>query len=321
MAATLPLTLGFGEYDRTEALRTGEVSPEGIDLTYECISPPSAIFGRMLHDEAFDASEMSLSNYLMGLSQGDRRFIALPVFPSRTFRHSFIWINAEAGIREPRDLIGKRIGCPDYSMTALLYIRGLLQHEYGVAPDSVRWVRGRPEKTVLKLPAGVQVEDAPAGARLPDLLESGAIDALASTSPPPRSPRIARLIPNSREVEAAYFRRTGIFPIMHTVVLRRPIYEANPWAAASLANALQRAKEIAAERLRRDSSGVRSLPWGETDLEELDDLFGGDAYPYGVAANRATLEAALDYSYEQGLSERRLALDDLFAPEAVAALG
>src|SRR5207248_5863943 len=194
----------------------------------------------------------------------------------------------------------------DYSMTALLYIRGLLQHEYGVQPQDVRWVRGRREKTNLKLPAGVQVEDAPAGETPDSLLTSGRIDALASASVPAcfhdGAGNVARLIPNSREVEAAYFRKTGIFPIMHTVVIRRPVYEANPWLAGSLMQAFEASKQAAYARLRRNH-GLYSLPWLESDMDEVRDLFGGDAYPYGIEPNRPTLEAAVTYSYEHGLSD------------------
>jgi 4,5-dihydroxyphthalate decarboxylase len=311
------LTFACGDYDRMQALLDGSVQPDGVDLDCQVIAPPSEIFGRMLLHEEFDVSELSLSNYLMGLSQGDDRFVAIPVFPSRQFRHSYIWINTKAGIREPKDLIGRRIGIPDYSMTALLYIRGLLQHEYGVRPRDVTWVRGRKEKAKLQLPQGIRVEDAPAGETLDALLTSGRIDALASASVPAcfadAAPNVARLIPNAREVEAAYFRRTGIFPIMHTVVIRRPIYEANTWLAGSLFRVFEAAKQAAYERIHR-AHGIYSLPWLEEDLEEVRELFGGDAYPYGIQANRRTLEAAVAYSHEQGLSDRLLSLDELFAP-------
>ncbi|HLG71470.1 MAG TPA: ABC transporter substrate-binding protein [Chloroflexota bacterium] len=314
--AKLELTFACGDYDRMQALLDGSVQTEGVELHGQVIAPPNEMFGRMLLHEEFDASELSLSNYLMGLSQGDDRFVAIPVFPSRQFRHSYIWINTQARIREPKDLIGRRVGIPDYSMTALLYIRGLLQHEYGVRPRDVTWVRGRPEKAKLKLPEGIRVEDAPAGETLDSLLTSGRIDAIASASVPAcfaqGAPNVARLIPNAREVEAEYFRRTGIFPIMHTVVIRRCVHEANPWLAGSLFAALEASKRAAYDRIHR-AHGLYSLPWLEEDLEEVSDLFGGDPYPYGVEPNRRTLEAAVSYSHEQGLSDRLLSLDELFA--------
>ena len=317
----LKITLACGEYDRTRALMDGTVQLEGVDIKYLAIGQPSEIFQRMLHGEEFDVSELSFSNYLMGIAQGDRRFIAIPVFPSRMFRHSFIWVNTGCGIVNPRDLAGKRIGCPDYSMTALLYIRGLLQHEYGVLPQDMRWVRGRKEKAKLDLPPGVRIEDAPAGQSLDTLLERGDLDALASAMVPPAfrkgTPAIRRLFPNARQVEREYYLKTGIFPIMHVIVIRRPIYEANQWLAKGLAEAFQKAKADSYARLNDHVSHLYSLPWAELDFEESRQLFHGDPYAYGVAPNRPTLEAMTTYSYEQGLCKRLVPLEELFAPETI----
>ncbi|MBI4494460.1 MAG: ABC transporter substrate-binding protein [Chloroflexi bacterium] len=321
----LAITLACGDYDRTHALADGSVEPEGVDLNYLPVSPPGEIFWRMLRHEEFDASELSLSNYTMGLARGDTRFVALPVFPYRTFRHSSIWINTEAGIREPRDLIGKRVGCPEYAMTALLFIRGLLQHEYDVPPEAMRWFRARTERVELNLPPGVHIQDLDGGQSLDSRLERGELDAATSASMLPGflkgSPRIQRLFPNAREVEAEYYRRTRIFPIMHIVAIRRAVYERNRWLARSLAKAFQAAKERADESARRHISGTCSLPWAALEYEHSQQVFGGDPYPYGVEPNLPTLEAATLYSYEQGLSPRRVAVEELFVPEAVDVFG
>ena len=223
------ITLAFQDYDHTRALIDGAVTVEGYDLRTTTISPPSQIFLRMLNKEEFDASEMSLSNYMIALGHGDRRFVAIPVFPSRMFRHSYIWINTNAGIREPRDLIGKRVGIADYSMTALLFVRGMLKHEYNVLPEDIHWFRSRSEHVSIKAPAALRIDNIEKGQTLDSLLEEGKLDAVAVTSPPQSfqrgSPYVQRLFPNAREVEAEYYRRTKIFPIMHLVVLRRAIYE------------------------------------------------------------------------------------------------
>jgi 4,5-dihydroxyphthalate decarboxylase len=317
--AKLALTLACGDYDKTHGLADGSVEIEGVDLNYLAIEPAGEIFWRMLRHEEFDASELSLSNYMMGVARGDDRFVALPVFPYRVFRHSSIWINVESGIREPKDLAGKKIGSPEYSMTALLYVRGLLQHEYGVAPQDLHWHRGRTER--LTLPPSLHIEDLRPGQTIDDMLESGELDVVASTSVPKGflqgSPRIERLFPNAREVEADYFRRTRIFPIMHVVAIRRQVYERNKWLARSLAKAFQEAKDRSYERLRRHISGLYSLPWSTSDFEDAWRIFDGDPYPYGVPANRPTLEAATQFSFEQGLSDRKLQVEDLFLPEAM----
>jgi 4,5-dihydroxyphthalate decarboxylase len=319
----LALTLACGDYDRTRALADGSVQAEGIDLNFLAISPPNEIFWRMLHHEEFDASELSLSNYTMNFSRGDTRFVAIPVFPYRTFRHSSMWVNVDAGIREPRDLVGKRVGCPEYAMTALLYIRGLLKHRYGVLPEDIQWYRGRTERVNLDLSPAIRIQDVEPGKNIDDMLDSGELDAVFSTfTPRPYengSPRIRRLFPNCQEVEAEYYRDTGIFPIMHVVAIRRAVYEQNRWIARSLAKAFQAAKEDANERLEREISAVYSLPWATLAWEESRRVFGGDPYKYGVGPNRATLDAAMRFSYEQGLSAREVAVEELFAPEALDA--
>jgi 4,5-dihydroxyphthalate decarboxylase len=320
--ANRSITIGCRDYDHTRALADGSVKVDGTDLKFINLSPPSQIFLRMLHDEAYDASEMSLSNYMIALGKGDRRFVAIPVFPSRVFRHSYIWVNTEAGIARPEDLRGKKIGIADYSMTALLFVRGLLHHQYGVAPEDIHWFRRRSEHLSIEIPPGIRIDNIARDQTLDDLLETGELDAVAVTSPPRAflkgSPMVRRLFPDSRAVEAEYYRQTGIFPIMHLVVVQRALYEQDPSIAVRLAQGFQTAKEMAFEAYEE---GLSSLPWLNLDLEYARQILGEDVYPYGVKNNLPTLEAAALYSQEQGLTTRRFAVSELFAPETLDLFG
>lgn len=316
------ITLAIQDHDHTRALVDGSVTVEGLDLNVVILSPPSQIFLRMLNKEEFDVSEMSLSNYLIALVHGDRRFVAIPVFPSRVFRHSYIWVHADAGIQDPKDLIGKRVGIADYSMTALLFVRGLLKHEYNVLPEDIHWFRRRSEHVSIQAPPTLRIDNIEKGQTLEGLLEARKLDALAVTSPPQSfkngSPVVRRLFPDAKRVEAEYYRRTKIFPIMHLVVLRRAIYEKNPFIATALTQAFQRAKQQAYATLEERLS---PMPWMNLDLEYAQQTLGSDLYPYGVKPNLPTLEAATLYAYEQGLTERRFAVNELFAPETLELYG
>src|SRR5215204_4810842 len=265
----LRLTLACGPYDRTQALRDGTIRPDGIDLNYVTLQP-AEIFWRMLQYREFDASEMSLSNYTTLVSGGSPPFIAIPVYPSRVFRHGYFFINTEKGIASPRDLKGKRGGVPEYSMTAAVYMRGLLQHEYGVKPTDVQWVQGRADRLGRKLPSDIRLTQAPAGAELGDLLESGEIDFMMTANNPLSfrrgSPKVARLFPNYGEVEKDYYRRTKIYTIMQTVVIRREIYDRDPWVALSLYKALCRAKDYSYRMLEDAGSPKASLDRKSTRL-------------------------------------------------------
>jgi 4,5-dihydroxyphthalate decarboxylase len=320
--ANIALTLACQDYDHTRALADGTVRPAGIDLKVVNISPPSQIFLRMLNNEEFDVSEMSLSNYLIALGNDDRRFIALPVFPSRVFRHSYVWINANAGIEKPQDLKGKRVGIADYSMTSVLFTRGFLTHQYGLRAQDIHWFRRRREHVAIAVPEGIRLDNIGKDETLDDLLEQGKLDALAVTQPPRTfvagSPNVRRLFPHARAAEADYYRQTKIFPIMHTVVIRRAIYEKQPSLALELAKAFQAAKEQCYERL--EEKGF-PLPWLNLDLEFAQQVMGRDIYAYGVRASLPTLEAATLYSHEQGLTKRRLEVGELFAPETMDWIG
>ncbi|HEX9463650.1 MAG TPA: ABC transporter substrate-binding protein [Alphaproteobacteria bacterium] len=318
--ANLRLNFACGPYDRTQALRDGTIRAEGIDLTYLALQP-AEIFWRMLQYKEFDVSEMSLSNYTMLVAGGNSPFVAIPVFPSRVFRHGYFFINTEKGIKSPKDLVGKRGGVPEYSMTAAVYMRGLLEHEYGVKPTQIEWVQGRADRLKHGLPPGVRLSQAPAGTELGDLLERGELDFLMTANNPLSfrrgAPNVKRLFPNYRELEQDYYRRTKIYPIMHTVVIRREIYERDPWVAQSLYAALCKAKEYAYRMLVETGSPKASFAWLQPMIEEEQAIIGKDWYPYGIEQNRPSIDALLQYNHEQGLSERRLKLEELFVPSTM----
>jgi len=316
--ANKTVTIGMRGYDHIRALAEGRVKVDGVDLKFVNISPPSQIFLRMLHDEEFDASEMSLSNFMIAIGKGDRRFVAIPVFPSRVFRHAYIWINSKAGIAKPQDLKGKRVGIADYSMTALLFVRGLLQHEYGVMPEDIHWFRRRSEHVAIDTPPGIRIDNIAKDQTLDDLLETGQLDAVALTSPPRAfrqgSPSVQRLFADCRAVEADYYRRTKIYPIMHMTVIRRALYEQDPGLAVRLTQGFEAAKKLSFEDY---DEGLASLPWLHLDLEFARKVIGADVFPYGIKANAATLDAATMFSHEQGLTKRKFAVAELFAPETI----
>ena len=310
------LTLACGRYDRTQALIDGRVRVEGVDELVCLALRPGETFWRMLNHEEFDASEMSLSSYTILRSEGDERFVALPVFPSRVFRHNALYVRRGSPIRDARSLKGKRVGVGDYQMTAAVWTRGLLQHEYGVRPDDVTWLVGKPIRAIRQ-PAAVSIEIVPEGATLEQRLESGEIDALMSVMIPQGLGRtVERLIPDFRRVEHEYFRKTGIFPIMHTLVLRRAIYEANPWLAVGLYRAFTRARDMALAHAYDTDALTVSSPWIIDELERSREV----AWDYSIEGSRPTLEALVQYLDEQQLTRRRMKVEELFAPNVAPAL-
>jgi len=320
----LYLTVACGDYDRTRALQDGSVQPEGIRLNYLPLQAEE-IFWRMGGHREFDASEMSLSNHITMVSRGNSPFVAIPVFPSRFFRHSCVFINADSGIHGPKDFKGKRIGAPEYSITAAVWIRGMLQDDYGVKTHEMQWFvggqeePGRKERVALKLPAEIKVSSIPADKTLNGMLESGEIDALISARAPSSfikgSPKVRRLFPNYKEVEMDYYKRTRIFPIMHVLVIRGEVYERHPWVALSLFKAFREAKDRAiGTMLKITNTHASTLPWLFAEVEELKALFGTDWWPYGIEPNRHMLETLIRYMGEQGLTDRPLKVEELFAP-------
>ncbi|HZS82261.1 MAG TPA: ABC transporter substrate-binding protein [Stellaceae bacterium] len=322
----LRLTLACWDYDRTRALADGSVVPEGIDLNYLTL-PVEETFFRMLRNREFDVAEVSLSSYVVSLGGAEPPFIAIPVFPSRFFRHSCIFIAAKSGIREPKDLAGKRIGVPEYQMTAPVWIRGILQDEYGVDPASPEYLTGgeeqpgRSEKVPVEIPPRFRVRPIGPGETLAAMLAAGEIDALYTARAPStyatRPRAVKRLFENYVAVERAYYRKTRIFPIMHAVAIRREIYLANRWIAQSLAKAFAAAQRATYESLATTAALKAMLPWQNAHVEEARREMGDDWWPYGFAANRHVLDTFLRYHHEQGLSPRRLRPEELFAPETL----
>jgi 4,5-dihydroxyphthalate decarboxylase len=282
-------------------------------------------FWRQLRYQEFDGSEISFSSHILARSRGDERFIALPVFTSRIFRHAAVYINTGKGIQKPEDLKGKIVGVPEYQMTAALWLRGLFQHEYGVHPRDIKWrsggleMPGREEKLALKLPPDIDLAPIPRGKTLSQMLDAGEIDALFTASAPSSftkgSPNVKRLWEEYKDVEGAYYRKTGIFPIMHAVALKRSVYKENPWVAQSLYKALLASKNVALKNLQLSGTLHVALPWLLPEVERTRKIMGDDWWPYGIDKNRKTIEAMCQYSYEQGLSEKLMKIEDLFAPE------
>ena len=323
----LRLTFSCWNYDRTRALADGSVRPDGIDLVY-LTQPVEETFFRMLRYREFDCSEMSLSSYVASLNNENPPFIAIPAFPSRLFRHSCIFVSAKSAIRKPEDLKGKRVGVPEYQMTAPVWIRGILSDDYGVKVSDVEHFSGgeeepgRDEKIKLNLPKEIRVRPIGPTQTLSRMIADGEIDALVTARAPStfqsRPNDVKRLFPAYVEQEKEYYRRTKIFPIMHTVVIRRDVYTKNPWVAQSLYKALVAAKAQAYELYHQTAAMPAMLPWFVAHVEEARREMGDDWWPYGLEANRNVLDTFLRYHHEQGLSKRRFAPEELFAKETMA---
>ena len=323
--ARIPLALACGPYDRTAALRDGSVVPAGVDLTYLSLVVEETFF-RMARFQEFDVAEFSFGSYLASRRAPEHPFVALPVFPSRAFRHSGIYVNAKAGITSPADLVGRRVGVAEWQLTANVWIRGILAEHYGVALDAVEYRTGglhepgRHEKLPIGLPPGIRLSPIGAGETLSELLVRGEIDALYT----PRTPRpfaegrpeVTRLFSDAASEEAAYFRRTGIFPIMHVVVVRRDVYEQRRWIARSLYDSFVEAKHRAEEGMDETAALRYMLPWLHDEVRRTKGVLGEDYWPYGLTKNRAPLETFVAYAAAQGIAEP-VAIEDLFAPETL----
>jgi 4,5-dihydroxyphthalate decarboxylase len=319
----IPLSLAVGDYDQVRDLLDGTVRADGIDLTALRLSPEE-IFYRFTRHREWDVSEMSFGKYISLASHGDDSLVAIPVFPSRVFRHSAIYVRSDGAIAAPGDLSGKRIGVPEWAQTAAVYVRGLLAHEYGVDLKSVHWHQagvneaGRIEKVKLDLPAGLRLTVVPYRS-LSEMLLAGALDAVLSARPPASftagDGRIRRLIPDHRAVEQAYWKKTGIFPIMHVIAIRREVYERNRWIAMNLLKAFEQAKNRSLARIADMAASHYPLPWLADHATVSQAMLGSDYWPYGIEPNRTTLEAFALYAFEQGVSSRKLAVESLFVPE------
>ena len=319
----LLLTLACWDYDRTRPLMDGRVQPEGIDLDI-VVARPREIFARMLQHQEFHASEMSLASYVTLRARGQCPFVAIPVMLSKMFRHDCIYVRTGAGIREPADLRGKRIGVTQYGATAVVFIRGMLQRDFGVLPEEMSWFMGGLDTPMpvplvpLDLPDSIHLEFLGEGRTLEGMFQAGELDALfVMYFPKPfleGSPRISRLFPDFKAVEQDYYLRTGIFPIMHTVVVREDVHQEHPWVASSLYGAFCRARDAAVADLYDTDALHLALPFLIDHLEEARRVFGEDYWAYGVEPNRAALEAMAQYVVDQGLAPRVIGVQELFLP-------
>lgn len=324
--AKIPLSLAIGDYDHARDLLDGTVPVAGVDLTVLRL-PVEEMFYRFIVQGEFDVSEVSFAKVAAFAAHDDRRFVPLPVFTSRVFRHSSIYVRSDGAITRPDQLAGKRVGVPEWAQTAAVYSRGLLAHEYGVDLASIHWHQagvnqaGRREKVALELPPGFRLTVV-AERTLSDMLLAGDLDAVLSARPPtPISdgdPRLRRLFPDYRPVELAYARKTGIFPIMHVVALRHEVYERDRWLAMNLYKAFDEARRHSLARAADMAASYFPLPWIPDELRLARELFAGDPWPYGIEANRRSLDAFLQYAFEQGVCRRPLTVEEVFPPEVRA---
>ncbi|MEA3072171.1 MAG: 4,5-dihydroxyphthalate decarboxylase [Alphaproteobacteria bacterium] len=321
--ADVPITIACGNYDRTRAIRDGRVKVEGCDVTYLPLYPEE-IFFRAFRYQEFDVTEISMSSYLLSLARGEAHYVAIPAFVSRLFRHSGIYIRADSGIRTPADLRGKRIGLPEYQITAVVWMRGILQHEYGVLPTEIHWSSGgqeepgRDERTPLKPIPGLDLKPIGKEETLVGMLREGKLDALFTARGPSSflrgEPHIKRLFPNTREAEQAYYKKTRMFPIMHLVGIRKELVQKYPWLPTSVYKAFCEAKALAMIDLLDVNALMVSLPWLIPETEDTMAVMGRDFWAYGINENMREISALAQYLHEQDLIDRKVTVEELFHP-------
>lgn len=319
----LRLSVAIGDYDRNRPLIDGAVQIDGVDPVFMTLAPEEIFFRAFRHAE-FDVCEASLSSFTVKTAQGTNPYVGVPAFLSRAFRHTGILVRKDRGIEKPEDLKGRRIGCPEYQLTACVWIRDMLEQDYGVKPSDVIWVRGgieqpgRPEKIKVELPGDIRIEQAPEDRSLNAMLMAGEIDGFIGPRAPScfdeGHPQVGRLFPDPTAAAGDYFRRTGIFPIMHVLGVRKTIAEAQPWLPAALLKAFEQSKKLALVRLSDTSATKITLPFVEEQLQGARALLGEDFWSYGVAPNRHVLDAFLKAHHRQGLSARQLRIEELFHP-------
>lgn len=329
----LSIKIAGYKIDRVDALIDGRVQIEGCDTQFEVASIGDINTNVFSGPQSHEVTEIGLHPYMLAYANdGFRGYSLIPVFPLRLFRHKSIFIRTDRGITKPEDLRGKKVATPGFSSTSLTWIRGIVQHEYGVKPEEIQWVisskdssakaAGKVSKQESVVPKGLSVSKGPAGKDESDLLESGEVDALFHAAEPRAyvegHPKVARLFPDFRKTEREYFAKTGIFPIMHAVAIRKDIIERNPWLLKAVFNAYSQAKQLMYDYLKKSAWYKNSLPWIAQEIEETRTLMGENFWPYGIAPNRKALEALFQYSYEQGLAKRKLTIEDLFHPSTMA---
>jgi len=319
--AKLKLSVAVGPYDRTRALLDGAVQIDGVEPVCMTLSPEEIFFRAFRHAE-FDICELSLSSSTLKTALGDFPYVGVPAFVSRMFRHTSIYVRTDR-IKKPQDLKGKKVGLPEYQLTANVWARAVLEDDFGVKPSDITWVRGgieeadRPEKISIKLPPGVKMESAPAGKSISTLLAEGAIDGFMAPRPPSipgGHPHVGWLFPDPTAAAKDYFKRTGVFPIMHMVGVRRTLAEQHPWLPGAVLKAFEQAKAHAVDLLADPSATKVTLPFVEEQVKAARELMGEDFWAYGVEPNRKTLEAFLRHHHAQGLSPRLVSVDELFHP-------
>jgi 4,5-dihydroxyphthalate decarboxylase len=320
--AKLDLSVAVGDYDRTRPLIDGSVAIDGVDPVFMNLVPEE-IFFRAFRAAEFDICELSLSSYTVKTAQNECPYIAVPAFVSRAFRHTAVYVRTDR-VKKPADLKGRKVGVPEYQLTANVWARAFLDDDYGVKPADIHWIRGgieeagRPEKLTIKLPAGVRLDNAPEGATISALLEAGEIDGFIAPRPPALVERghssIGWLFPDPVAVAKDYFKRTGFFPIMHVVGIRRTLAERHPWLPGAVLKAFEQSKQAALENLSDTSATKVTLPFVEEALTDARTLMGEDFWSYGVPQNRKVLDYFLGQHYAQGLSSRRVSVDELFHP-------
>jgi len=319
--AKLNLSVAVGDYDRTRPLIDGSVAIDGVDPVYMTLSPEE-IFFRGFRNAEFDICELSLSSFTVKTAQGDCPYVGVPAFVSRAFRHTSIYVRTDR-IRKPEDLKGRKVGVPEYQLTANVWARAILEDDHGVTPADIHWIRagieepGRPEKITIRLPAGVRLDNAPEGATISQMLADGAIDGFIAPRPPTlraTHPHIGWLFPDPTAAAKDYFRRTGIFPIMHLTGVRRTLAERHPWLPAAVLKAFEQAKAVATAKLGDTSATKVTLPFVEEQLKAARELMGEDFWAYGLEPNRKPLAAFLRHHHAQGLSPRLVAVEELFHP-------
>jgi 4,5-dihydroxyphthalate decarboxylase len=322
----LPITIATWDYDRVRALVDGRVRVEGCDVNYLTM-PVEECFERAYFHGEFDVTEIGFSPFLIALSRGIAPYVAVPAFLSRMFRHAAVYIRTDRGIAGPADLRGKTIGVPEYQMSAVMWVRGVLKDEFGIGASDINWVQGglqspgRRDKFPLNLPDGFPLTSAPVGTTLSDMLADGKLDAVISARRPPcfvdGHPQVRRLFPDYRAAEQDYYRRTGIFPIMHAVGIRSELHRQHPWLAASIYKAFAEAKRLADAEFAETTALKIGLPWVNAEYDATREVMGDDYWSYGIEGNRKTLDAMARYSFEQGLAVRLLSVEEMFAPSTM----
>jgi 4,5-dihydroxyphthalate decarboxylase len=318
----LGLSVAVGDYDRTRALLDGTVAIDGVDPVFMTLVPEE-IFFRAIRAAEFDICELSLSSHTMTIAQGNSRYVAVPAFLSRSFRYNAVYVRTDR-VKKPTDFKGRKVGVPEYQVTANVWVRALLDDDYGVKPADIHWIRGgieepgRPEKLAINLPAGVRLDEAPAGTTISALLEAGEIDGFIAPRPPKLTERghqnVGWLFADPIAAAKDYFKRTGFFPIMHLLGIRRELAERHPWLPGAVLKAFAQAKQLAVQKLADTAAASVTLPFVEETLKDARAFMGEDFWSYGVAPNRKLLDYFLAQHHAQGLSSRRVTVDELFHP-------